>query len=44
MHTKVHDKLEMKYKLEDKGTDAKVGYTINCSLHNYSRSFGSDST
>jgi hypothetical protein len=39
MNTNVHDKLESKYKIEDEGTDGKMGYTTNCSLHNYSRLF-----
>jgi hypothetical protein len=38
MHTKVHGKLEIKYKVEDEGTDGKISYTVNCSLCNYSRS------
>jgi len=44
MHTKVHDKMEIKYKKEGTRIDCKTGYTVNRSLHNYSRMSGIDST
>jgi hypothetical protein len=43
IYTKVHDKIEIKYKKEDEGIDGKTGNTINRILHYYSRNFGIDS-